>query len=66
MNQIHLDTITRNIKRQREEARRLDKMADLCRSAGVETEALRYGIDAQRARDQAKMWELEMSREERA
>ncbi len=59
----HIDTIRRNAQRNREEARRLDKMAGLCRSAGVTDEALRYAIDAQTAREHAHKWELELSME---
>ena len=42
----------------RRNAKRLERLAEMCRGAGLHDEVLSYTVEAQRSRDLAKQWEL--------
>ena len=47
-----------NSLKHRKNAKRLDKLAELCRGARLPDFVLKYSNDARRARELAKSWEL--------
>jgi len=42
----------------RRNAKRLDRLADMCQGANRYEDTLRYRVEAQRSRNLAKQWEL--------